>query len=451
MKKMLLMTGPFNTRSGYGDHARSIFYALEETGLYEIHVMDVRWGNTPRNFLDPNNKKDAKLLDRFLPKPELSRQPDIYIDVRIPNEFETHGKVNIGVTAGIETTIVSKAWIEGVNRMDLVIVPSEHSKQSFVQTVYDAMENLPDGSQRKSHEVKVEKPIEVVFEGMDMDVYKPIKMKDLKTPLTNEVSKMIPEEFAFLHVGQWNQGGFGEDRKDIARLCKIFLESFANQKKQPALLLKTNGAGFSYMDHTEIKKKINLVKETFPDDWVLPNIYLLHGDLKEEELNELYNHPKVKVFVSLTHGEGFGRPMLEATLAGLPVIASGWSGHLDFLDDKQSWLIPGKLNTVPESVVWEDIIVKESQWFTVDDHETFKVLTYAFEKNNYYQMKNKATSLQRANSKKYTLANMNKQIADLVAKYSENIAVQKPITLPELKKSAAPAPKVKLPKLTKMA
>ena len=445
------MTGPFNTRSGYGDHARSIFYALEETGLYEMHVLDVRWGNTPRNFLDPTNEKDAKLLDKFLPQPELSRQPDIHIDVRIPNEFETHGKVNIGVTAGIETNIVSRKWIEGANRMDLVIVPSEHSKQSFLQTVYDAMETLPDGTQRKSHELKVEKPIEVVFEGMDTNVYKPLKLKELKTPLSGEVSDIIPEQFAFLHVGQWNQGGFGEDRKDIGRLCKIFLESFANQKKQPALILKTSGAGFSHLDHTDIKKKIRTVKKSFPLDWKLPKIYLLHGDLSEEELNELYNHPKVKAFVSLTHGEGFGRPLLEASLAGLPVIASGWSGQMDFLDDKLSWLIPGKLNQVPEGVVWEDIIVKESQWFTVDEHEAYKVLTYAFEKNNYYQMKNKAQSLQRINSEKYTLANMNKMVADLVAKYSENIAVQKSITLPQLKKSATPAPKVKLPKLTKMS
>ena len=42
-----------------------------------------------------------------------------------------------------------------------------------------------------------------------------------------------------------------------------------------------------------------------------PNIYLVHGDFTDDEMNQLYNHPKVKVHVSFTHGEGFGRPLLE--------------------------------------------------------------------------------------------------------------------------------------------
>ena len=115
-------------------------------------------------------------------------------------------------------------------------------------------------------------------------------------------------------------------------MIKVFYESFANKKKQPALILKTNGATYSIMDKEDTIKKIKEVKSKFPSDWKLPNVYLLHGDMTKEEINYLYNHPKVKSMVSMTHGEGFGRPLLEATMLGLPVAASGWSGHLDFLD-----------------------------------------------------------------------------------------------------------------------
>ena len=146
------------------------------------------------------------------------------------------------------------------------------------------------------------------------------------------LNEKIPEKFAFLSVGQWGNGGFGEDRKDIGTTIKVFYETFANKKNQPALILKTNGATYSILDREDILNKINQVKSQFPPDWGLPNVYLLHGDMSEVELNYLYNHPKVKSFVSFTHGEGFGRPLLEASMTGLPIITSNWSGHKDFLN-----------------------------------------------------------------------------------------------------------------------
>ena len=104
----------------------------------------------------------------------MDKQPDVYVDIRIPNEFQTYGKVNIGITAGIETTAVSNNWIEGCNKMDLVIVPSEHSKNGFINIIYEKIQNYQMVKQQKVGELKLEKPIEVLFEGVDENLFKPI-------------------------------------------------------------------------------------------------------------------------------------------------------------------------------------------------------------------------------------------------------------------------------------
>ena len=344
----MLICAPVSSRSGYGDHARDLVRSLINHDKYEIKIFDVNWGETPRDALD--KKLDKNIINCILPEPKISRQPDVYVDIRIPNEFQNYGKVNIGITAGIETTAVSDKWIEGCNKMDLIIVPSEHSKQGFASALYEKMQTLPDGKQQKIGELRLEKPIEVLFEGTNENVYKPIDNSSL------DLVDDIKENFAFLHVGMWGKGGYGEDRKDIAKLVKVFYESFANKKEQPALILKTSGAGFSIIDREECLKKIRQIKDKFPRDWNLPNIYLLHGSLSEEEMNKLYNHPKVKSFVSLTHGEGYGRPLQEATMVGLPVIASAWSGQLDFLTEDDSILLGGEMIPVPKSQVWKDIL-----------------------------------------------------------------------------------------------
>ena len=443
MKKLMLICAPVSSRSGYGNHARDLVRSFIEHDKYDIKIFDVPWGDCPRNALD--EKTDKKIIDSILSQPKLNRQPDVYVDIRIPNEFQQHGRFNIGVTAGIETTVVSQKWIEGCNKMDLVIVPSEHSKKGFVETIFDKVQQLPNGQQQKVGELKIEKPIEVLFEGADEDIYKSIENTSLD--LLDDIS----EDFAFLSVGQWGKGNYGEDRKDLSKMIKVFYESFANKEKQPALILKTNGATYSIMDREDCLKKMKQVKSMFPTDWKLPNVYLLHGSLSDKEMNKLYNHPKVKVMTSITHGEGFGRPLLEATMCGLPVIASAWSGQMDFLDSEKSILIGGKLTDVPESVVWEDIIVKNSQWFNVNETQFYKALNYCFE--NYKEVHSKALELMKINREKFTLNKMTEKLDGIVNNYLKNVPQQVGISLPKLKsskpKNSEPA-KVSLPKLKKI-
>jgi len=444
MKKLMLICAPVTSRSGYGDHARDIVRSFLKLNKFDIKIWDVNWGETPRDALD--KKTDEQIIKRILKTPNVDKQPDVYVDIRIPNEFQQFGKINIGVTAGIETNAVSNNWIESCNKMDLIIVPSEHSKTGFVSALYEKIQQLPNGKQQKVGELRLVKQIETLFEGADENIFKPID--DASLDLVDD----IKEDFAFLHVGLWGKGGYGEDRKDISKLIKIFYESFANKKEQPALVLKTNGAGFSIIDKEQCLDRIKKIKNKFPKDWKLPNVYLLHGSLSMEEMNKLYNHPKIKAFVSLTHGEGFGRPLLEATMTGLPVIASNWSGQLDFLSKTDSLLLGGELVSVPKSQHWEDIIIPDSKWFNVNETQTYKAMNFLFK--NYDEQKQKAINLMKINRDKFTLEKMAVKLDEITKPILDNISSQVKLNLPKLKKvdnSSTSTPSIKLPKLKNLS
>jgi len=347
MKPLLVMSAPVATRSGYGDHSRDLLRSLIKMNKFDIKVLSQKWGNCPMNALTKGKDDDIISILHF--GNQFPKQPDIWVQVTVPNEFQKVGVLNIGITAGIETTHVSQEFIEGMNRMDFNIVPSEHAKQVFLNTTYDKVDK---NTNQKIGELKLEKPIEVLFEGADLEVFK--KTELIPKPIYEEINK-ISENFCFLFVGHWLQGDLGQDRKDVGGLIRTFLETFKNTKSnKPALILKTSEATFSVSDRERILKKIDSIKESFGLNSL--NIYLLHGDLTQEEVNGLYNHPKVKAHVSFTKGEGFGRPLLEASLSGKPVIASNWSGHIDFL--KHSVLLGGKLGQVHPSAA-NNFILKE--------------------------------------------------------------------------------------------
>mgnify|MGYP003323398166 CR=1 FL=1 len=285
MKKQVLMCAPFNTRSGYGDHARSIFYSIMDREDLEIKCVDVRWGSTPRNHLDPDNPKHKKLLDTFFDGKNIKEQTDIYIDIRIPNEFQNPATFNIGITAGVETDVVSPEFVMGCNQMNLTLTTSKFTKETFQKCGYDQMKDMPDGTKKSTGVLKIKTPMGVLSEGIDTTIYKPNKDAGKSDdPFKKEIYDMINESFVFLHVGQWGKGGYGEDRKNIAVMIKTFLQAFANQPNPPALLLKTNGADFSHLDKAEVIKKIEREKVKFKSADSLPNIYLLHGDLTLEQM-----------------------------------------------------------------------------------------------------------------------------------------------------------------------
>lgn len=424
----VVMCGPFTSRSGYGDHARSIFYSLDTIEDFDIKIIDVRWGDTPQNALNPNVDKEKTLLDKIVLANQITTQPDIYVDIRIPNEFMAIGKVNVGITAGIETTAVSSAFIQGANQMDLMIVPSEHSKKTFVDTTYDTAD--PQGNVIPGQQLTCTVPIEVVHEGLDPDIFYKLTKKEKDKQFDNKINNIVKRP-SFLFVGQWTQSGFGNDRKDIARTVKLFIETFANKPNPPGLLLKTNGATYSRLDYIDVKKRIQSIKDAFPEGITFPPIYLLHASMTEEDLNKLYNHDKILGLISLTHGEGFGRPMLEATFAELPVLATRYSGHLDFLPEEKSCLVNGELSKVPEEVVWENIIIPDSAWFIADELDVYDKFR-SFYSENTSKWKRLGRELSEINRKEFSMDSMTDKLVTIFTELKTKIAKPMKIKLPKL-------------------
>lgn len=439
-KPVCLVTAPVATRSGYGAHARDIVRSLIDLDRFDVKVWNVRWGNTPMNALNEQEPRDKIIIDRLLQNPQLPSQPDIHIHVVIPNEFQPMGKYNIGITAGLECTICPPAWLDGMNRMNLNIVPSTFVRDVFKQTSYEIQDK---NTAQSKGQLKLNKKIEVLFEGIDTNVYK--KTNEFSKMLQTEMNN-VEETFNFLFVGHWLQGKLGDDRKDTGMLIKVFLETFKNQKKRPGLILKTSGAGFSVLDREATLEKIRQIKNTVDGD--LPNIYLVHGDFYDDEINELMNHPKVKAHINITHGEGFGRPLLEASVTEKPVIASNWSGHVDFLKGS-GVLIDGALTEVPKKSFPKDMRVDEAKWFTVNYQKVSQVMMDVYK--NYKKYTLNARKLSMVNKSRFSLDAMTKKLGEILDDNVPEFPKEVKLELPKLKKVGEPKnKKMKLPKLKKV-
>ena len=431
MKPLFAISCPIDTFSGYGARSRDIVLSLIKSGKYDVKVLSQRWGNTPFGFLQESNSDHKLMLDCIQQSPQLPRQPDIWAQITVPNEFQPMGKFNIGITAGIETTLCAAPWIEGMNRMNLNLVSSEHAKKVFQDSRFEKRNSQ---TQQVESLVELKAPIEVLFEGADLSKYKAVDLDPNSQIL--EILNEVPETFCYLFVGHWIKGDFGEDRKDISGLIKTFLETFRNQKARPALVIKTSSATSSIMDREDILEKIRSIEATVEGD--LPSIYLLHGDLTDGEINDLYNHPKVKAFVSFTKGEGYGRPLLEASLTSKPVLATNWSGHIDFLSADMSVLLPGQLRQIHPSAVVQDMLIPESSWFTVDYKAAADKL-----KDVYKNYKKYTDGAKRQAYRSRTEFSLDKMSEKLLSILDSKVPKQVEFKLPQLKK-------IELPKLKKI-
>ena len=423
MKPLVVISCPADTYSGYGARSRDIVLPLIKSGNYDVKIMPQRWGSTPWGFLQNENPDHKLIKDCFIQ--QMPKQPDVWIQITVPNEFQPVGKFNIGITAGIETTVCAPQWVEGCNRMNLNLVSSEHAKKVFQESRF---ERRNQQTQQVEGVIELTAPVEVLFEGANLDIYK--KLDTLSTDV-KEVLDSINEEFCYLFVGHWLQGETGQDRKDVGMLVKTFLETFKGKKPRPALVLKTQSATPSVMDREEILDKIRRIQEEVGGD--LPSVYLVHGELSDEEINELNNHPKVKAFVSFTKGEGYGRPLLEASITGKPVIASAYSGHLDFLSNELSILLPGEIKQIHGSAVVQDMLIPESAWFTVNYERASKVLVDVYKNYNKYVDNAKKQSYRSRTE--FSLEKMGEKLLSIL-----DSKVPKPVEfkLPQLKKIELP-------------
>ena len=416
-KPLLVFQAPIATRSGYGDHSRDILKSLFDLDKYDVKVVPTRWGNTPQDQIDPQTEFGQKILQNIVTK--LDRQPEIYIQVSVANEFRKLGRYNIGITAGVETTVAPKEFLDGGNQMDLIITPSEFTKDVLVNTSYSQVDK---NTQQVLGEIRLQKPVEVLFEGVDTTIF--------NSKSSKSILESVDSEFNFLSVGHWLGGDLGQDRKDMGMVVKTFCTVFKGlpKGKQPGLILKTSGAGFSVGERETMAKKIKDLTSEFGES--CPPIHLVWGDLSESELNDLYNDSKVKAMVMFTKGEGYGRPLAEFATTGKPILVSNWSGHLDFLPKENTVLLEGELTPIHPSAA-NQFLLKESKWFTVDYSKAAQKMFDVHKNYNTYLEKSKGlkTNIQ----KNFTLDKMTQKFGDILSKY---VKVQQKIELklPEIKK-----------------
>ena len=428
-KPTLVVSCPIDTYSGYGARSRDFVQSIIDTDKYDVKILSQRWGNTRFGYLKDHG--NTSLASRIVPN--LTQQPDIWMQITVPNEFQKVGKYNIGVTAGIETTICDASWIEGCNRMDLIIVSAQHAKKVFEDSIFSIQE---PNTKQVTGELRLSTKVEVLFEGADIEKY-----TSLAFPVKLDLSD-IDEAFCYLVVGHWMQGELGQDRKNIGYTIKTFLESFKNKPKdkRPALILKVQaGSGTSIIDRETLLDKIDAIRKTVKG--TLPNIYVLHGEMTDAEVNELYNHTKVKAMVSLTKGEGFGRPLLEFSLVNKPIIASYWSGHTDFLNAEFTKYVGGNLTNVHPSAAIDKMILQESQWFTPSDAEVGAAYKDVYE--NYKKYKELAKRQGFQSRTNFTYDKMRETLDNLLTQYVPEFPKQVQLKLPQLKK-------IELPKLKKV-
>lgn len=420
-KPLLVFQGPVATRSGYGDHSRDLLKSLFEMDKFDIKIIPTRWGSTPQNQLDETTDLGQKILSNIAV--QLTQQPDVFVQVSVANEFQKLGKYNIGVTAGVETTIAPKEFIDGCNKMDLILVPSNFTKQVLEKTSFAETDRRTG---QKIRDIQVQVPVEVLFEGVDTDIFTgKVNLRE-----SNDILKSVDTDFNFLYVGHWLSGDLGHDRKDTGMMIKTFCTVFKNipKDKQPGLILKTSHAGFSVGEREDISNRINAITKEFGDK--CPPVYLVWGDLLESELNELYNDSKVKAMVSFTKGEGYGRPLAEFATTGKPIIVSNWSGHTDFLPADSTIYLEGELKDVHQSAQ-NQFLLKEAKWFYVDYSKAAQVIFDVHKNYDSYLKKSKGLS-DNINTN-FSLKKMTDVFKKLVDKY---VKVQQKVelVLPQIKK-----------------
>jgi glycosyltransferase involved in cell wall biosynthesis len=343
MKKKLLFKAPVLTRSGYGEQSRFALRALRSReDMFDIYIQPLQWGNT--SWINEESE-ERRWIDQAIEKTihyiQSSGQFDISLQVTIPNEWEKIAAVNIGYTAGIETTKVAPVWLEKGNMMDRIVVVSNHSKNTYEKTVYNAVNKQTN----EEFVYKLTTPIEAV--NYPVKTYE--ELPSLKLDL--------PCDFNFICMAQLGP------RKNVFNTVKWFAEEF--HEEEVGLVVKTNMAKNCLMDRELVKHKIaSFLNINFPERKC--KVYVLHGDMTDEEVHAIYQHPKIKAALMLTHGEGFGLPLFEAAYSGVPVVTTGWSGQLDFLygeDMKENFYnVSFDLQQVPPEVVWENVLIADSMW-----------------------------------------------------------------------------------------
>tara|TARA_R110000824_G_scaffold79747_3_gene200818 strand:- start:25318 stop:26571 length:1254 start_codon:yes stop_codon:yes gene_type:complete len=385
MKKKIIVRGPFLTQSGYGEHARFVIRALRSReDLFDIYLDPLNWGQTA--WISKKNE-EMDWFNEVVRKTALYTREnkaaffDISVQVTIPNEWQKLAQYNVGITAGIETTKVAPVWLQQSNIMDKVIVVSNHAKSGFKEAVYKATNNQTG----ESSELRINTPIDVV--GYPVRSHQHVDLNiDFK------------HDFNYLVMAQWGP------RKNLENTIRWWVEE--NHDEEVGLILKTSLRNGSLADRAQVERNIKILLSEFEDRKC--SVYLLHGTMEPEEISSLFAHPKIKAFIGLSHGEGFGLPLFEAAYSGLPVITPGWGGQCDFLyipqEKGKSKAMFAEVNydisPVQKQAHWKDVIIPESMWCF--PHQGSYKMKIRQVRKNYAKWKKKANTLSKHVKKEFS-------------------------------------------------
>jgi len=366
VRKKIFVRGPVLSQSGYGEQSRFALRALRSReDLFEVYIQPINWGQTGWIWEDNEFRQwmDSRILETQLLMQNKQLQPDMSLQITIPNEFQKICPINIGYTAGIETTKVAPQWLQKGNDMDKILVVSQHAKDSYVNTVAQA-QNQQTG---EVVSYKLETPVDVVWENTPM------------SETTETIEGFEPRhDFNFLVVSQMGP------RKNLENTIRWFVEEFVDQ--DVGLIVKTNLKSNSRIDKEHTENAIKAILAPYPDRKC--SVSLLHGDLAESQMRGLYEHDKVKAMVNISHGEGFGLPLFEAARSALPIIAVGWSGQMDFLrhNGKDLFLkVKHELKPVQQQAVWNGVIQADSQWAYADQGSFKMALRQMYKKHDQFE------------------------------------------------------------------
>jgi glycosyltransferase involved in cell wall biosynthesis len=396
MKTKVLLVGPLLTRSGYGEQARFALRALRSReDLYDIYIHPLQWGTT--SWVSEYNE-EKMWIDQTIEKTIFYLQQggkfDMSLQVTIPNEWKKISPINIGYTAGIETTKVAHEWIQAANQMDKVVVVSNHSKEVFDNSSYTGVD------EQTSQQVNLSTEVSIDVVNYPTKHYEPSEDFDLS----------LPTDINFLSVAQF------APRKNMVNMTKWFIEEF-HDNENVGFVIKTNRAKNCLMDREICEGEFKQIVSDYPDRKC--KIYLLHGDMTDQEMHSLYIHEKIKAFVAIPHGEGFGLPIFEAAYTGTPVIATGWSGQMDFLCDSEGkehfYNVSFDINPVSPDVVWPGVLIRESSWaYARETSYKEKLRECYFDIKNNTGLASKACEYAQTLNERFSKENMYKQFVEAI-------------------------------------
>lgn len=402
--KKVIVRGPALSQSGYGEHTRFVLRSLRSRpDLFDIYLININWGQTGWLHEDTDERRWMDfLLGKTINHTQNGGQFDLSLQVTIPNEWERLAPINIGVTAGIETTKIAPGWVQKSLEMDKIIVCSNHSKFGFANTEYPATNNATG----EEFIAKVMCPIDVVG----------YPVKDVKP---EEIKLNLKNDFNFLTIGTWIV------RKNLENTIKWFVEEFYD--REVGLIVKTSLAKNCIKDRDVAEHRLKELLKPYGDRKC--DIYLLHGDMSEGEMTSLYQHPKVKALVNLAHGEGYGLPLFESAYNGLPIIAPNWGGQVDFLHipikDKKGKIknkamftdVAYDIKMIQPQAHWEGVIQKDSMWCFPKEWNYKKSLKDVVK--NYGTAKAQAKKLQKWVIENFEESKQYESLCDAVYKPSE--------------------------------